>query len=189
MLRFSYTAAMKPNLNPRKLPILNFAKSESSLDGSEPLDQFERLQEFQQADTAGARVEFQAHGEMRAAVEGGLAPWLQLSAETCLTLVCQRCLAPVEEKVSFAREFRFVTSEAQAELEDEESEEDVLALSAEFDLLELVEDELLMALPASPKHDVCLQVVKMRVADAGFHEPEDKPNPFAALVGLKLPKG
>ena len=55
--------------------------------------------------------------------------------------------------------------------------------------LALVEDELLMALPASPKHDVCPQAVKLRVADADFQEAEDKPNPFAALVGLKVPKG
>ena len=180
---------MKPTLNPRKLPILNFAKSESSLDGAQPLADFERLQDFQQADVLGVQVQFQAHGEMRAAAGGGSAPWLRLSADTRLTLVCQRCLAPVEQEVAFAREFRFVGSEAQAELEDEESEEDVLALSSEFDLLELVEDELLMALPASPKHDVCPQAVKLRVADPDFQDPEDKPNPFAALVGLKLPKG
>ena len=180
---------MKPSMNPRKLPILNFAKSDASLEGQEPLAQFERLHDFQQSDIADAQVHFQAHGEMREAAEGGSAPWLQLSADTRLTMVCQRCLAAVEQEVSFAREFRFVASEAQAELEDEESDEDVLALSPEFDLLELVEDELLMALPASPKHDVCPQVVKLRVADADFQEPEDKPNPFAALVGLKLPKG
>ena len=180
---------MKPTLNPRKLSVLSFAKSESNLDGTEPLAHFERLQDFQQADIPAAQVQFHAHGEMRAAAEGGSAPWLQLSAGTRLTLVCQRCLAPVEQEVTFARDFRFVATEAQAELEDEESEEDVLALSAEFDLLELVEDELLMALPASPKHEVCPQAVKLQVADADFQEAEDKPNPFAALVGLKLPKG
>jgi uncharacterized protein len=180
---------MKPTLNPRKLAILNFTKSESSLDGAEPLAQFERLQDFQHSDIGDVLVHFQSHGEMRESAQGGAAPWLQLSAHTCLTMVCQRCLASVEQTVSFAREFRFVASEAQAELEDEESEEDVLALSTEFDLLALVEDELLMALPASPKHDVCPQVVKLRVADADFQEAEDKPNPFAALVGLKVPKG
>ncbi|MFM6991872.1 MAG: YceD family protein [Rhodoferax sp.] len=180
---------MKPTLNPRKLAILNFTKSEASLDGAEPLSHFERLQDFQQAEAPAVQVQFHAHGDMRAATAGGLAPWLRLSADTRLTLVCQRCLAPVEQEVSFLREFRFVATEAQAELEDEDSEEDVLALSSEFDLLELVEDELLMALPASPKHDVCPRAVKLRVADADFQEAEDKPNPFAALVGLKLPKG
>ena len=48
---------------------------------------------------------------------------------------------------------------------------------------------LLMDLPASPKHVVCPQPVKLRVADADYQEPEDKPNPFAALAGLKIPKG
>ena len=180
---------MKPTLNPRKLPVLNFAKSGATLVGQEPLAHFGRLQDFQQTNVPDAQVHFQAQGDMREVAESGAAPWMQLSAGTRLTMVCQRCLAPFEQEVSFAREFRFVASEAQAELEDEDSEEDVLALSTEFDLLELVEDELLMALPASPKHEVCPHAVKLQVADADFQETGDKPNPFAALVALKVPKG
>jgi uncharacterized protein len=85
------------------------------------------------------------------------------------------------------RAFRFVASEEQAELEDEESEEDVLVLSRDFNLLELIEDELLMALPVVPKHEVCPAPVKLQAQDADFDEaaPEQKPNPFAILQQLK----
>ncbi len=180
---------MHPTFNPRKLSVLNFAKAQSRLEGVEPLAQLDRLHEFQQAGGEASEVHFQVRGEMRTTSAGALAPWLVLSANTRLTLVCQRCLRPVEEEVAFERAFRFVPSEAQAEIEDEEAEEDVLVLSPDFDLLELVEDELLMDLPAAPKHAVCPQPVKLRVADADYEEPEEKPNPFAALAGLKIPKG
>jgi uncharacterized protein len=179
---------MHPTFNPRKLSVLNFAKTQARLEGVEPLAQLDRLHEFQQAAGEGSEVHFQAQGEMRTTSTGALAPWLVLSANTRLTMVCQRCLGPVEEEIAFERAFRFVESEAQAQIEDEEAEEDVLVLSPDFDLLELVEDELLMDLPASPKHTVCPQPVKLQVADADFEEPQDKPHPFAALAGLKIPK-
>lgn len=179
---------MNPKFNPRKLAVLNFSKTGSSLEDTVPLTQLDRLQEFHQSGAEVAQVHYQASGEMRVSSTGKPVPWLRVAANTRLKLVCQRCLAPVDEEISFEREFRFVESEEQAQIEDEDAEEDVLALSPDFDLVDLVEDELLMALPASPKHVVCPQPVKLRVADADFQEPEDKPNPFASLAGLKIPK-
>jgi uncharacterized protein len=73
-----------------------------------------------------------------------------------------------------------------AEVEDEESEEDVLVLSKAFNLLELIEDELLMSAPLVPKHEVCPQPVKLQAADPAFVElVQEKPNPFAMLQQLK----
>ena len=72
--------------------------------------------------------------------------------------------------------------------QDEESEEDLLVNSAQFDLLELVEDELLMALPVSPKHEKCPGDLKLSAADADFETASDRPNPFAKLAQLKTPK-
>ena len=102
---------MHPKFNPRKLSVLNFAKTQASLEGVEPLVQFDRLHEFQQAHAEGSDVHFQANGEMRATSAGASSPWLVLSASVRLTLVCQRCLGPVEEEIAFEREFRFVEAE------------------------------------------------------------------------------
>ena len=55
------------------------------------------------------------------------------------------------------RSIRFVHGADLAQQLDEESEEDVLALSAALDLRELIEDELILALPLVPRHDVCPQ--------------------------------
>jgi uncharacterized protein len=95
----------------------------------------------------------------------------------------------VDVPLSVDREFRFVADEATAEALDEGSEEDLLALSREFNLRELIEDELLMDLPVVPRHDECPTQVKLASSDEDFEEANaGKPNPFAALAGLRQGK-
>ena len=53
-------------------------------------------------------------------------------------------------------------------------------------LAELIEDELLMALPLVPRHEACPGELKMAVADPGFEAPESQPpHPFASLARLR----
>jgi len=69
---------------------------------------------------------------------------------------------------------------------DADSDVDVLALSRSVDLRELVEDELLLAMPLVPRHEVCPAPLLAPQADVAFEEAEqDRPNPFAALAALK----
>ena len=91
-------------------------------------------------------------------------------------MLCQRCLDVVETEISVEREFRFVATEAEAEQEDEESEEDILVNDANFNLHNLIEDELLMALPMVPMHDECEPPIALK---------EEKVSPFAILGQLK----
>ena len=101
-------------------------------------------------------VTWQATGEMRAGASGGApAVWLHLHAEASIPLTCQRCLGPVDKPLLVDRWFRFVADEATADAEDEDSEEDVLVFQPAFNLRELVEDELIMAQPLVPMHEVC----------------------------------
>ncbi len=107
--------------------------------------------------------------------------WLHLQAQIALNLSCQRCLEAVLTPLTVAQDYRFVADEATAEREDDASEEDVLALTTDFDLLALLEDELLMALPISPRHATCprmLPGLQTATKDA-------TPHPFAALQVLK----
>jgi uncharacterized protein len=78
-----------------------------------------------------------------------------------------------------------VDSEAQAEQQDDESEEDLLVMSRDFDLMALIEDEVLMDLPVVPRHEVCPVLVKLAAADPDFELESVKPNPFSALAVLK----
>ncbi|OYQ39816.1 hypothetical protein CHU94_10735 [Rhodoferax sp. TH121] len=168
------------------LNVLTFAKSDGQLRGQLPLARMQRLREETQGAADAVAVHFEAQGAIRADAAGVDEPWLHLSGRTVLTMTCQRCLTPVDVDITFTRDFRFVATEALAEIEDEESEEDVLVLSREFNLVDLVEDELLMSIPPVPKHERCPKAVKLEAVDADF-EPlaEEKPNPFAVLQKLK----
>ena len=172
----------------RKLSIAAFALEAAPLHGQSPLAQLPRLADEAVQGVAERMVHFQALGSMRSDSAGAPVPWLRLKGQVEIDLVCQRCLEPVTTLVEFDQEFRFVESEDAAMAQDEDSEEDLLVYCAQFDLLELVEDELLMALPASPKHEICPGDLKLSTADADFESVSDRPNPFAKLAQLKSPK-
>jgi len=98
-------------------------------------------------------------------------------------LECQRCLKAVAVPLATERSFLFVHGEDAAAQLDTDSEDDVLALTRALDLRELIEDELLLALPIVPRHEVCPVPLVAPVDDEGV--VEEKPNPFAALAALK----
>lgn len=174
--------------NPDRLDVGALAQAGASLTGCDPLSRFERLMVEAVGDQADAvRVQWEARGEWRAGVQGGEgAPWLHLQAQVAIPLPCQRCLGPVTTELVLDRWFRFVADEATAEAQDEDSEEDVLSLEPRPSLRELIEDELLMALPMVPMHHNCPQSVMMQAGDLPS-EPESEPvvHPFAALKHLK----
>ncbi len=177
---------MKHDFDARHLNIDTFAQVQGSLQDSLPLARFDRLLEEAQGVAPDTAVHFSAQGVLKPGAAGAEQVWLALSAHVDLPQTCQRCLGPVAVPVSFEREFRFVATEQVAAVEDEESEEDVLVTARDFNLLELVEDELLMALPVVPKHEVCPDPVKLQVADPDFVDTvQEKPNPFAVLEQLK----
>jgi uncharacterized protein len=176
--------------NADRLDVRAFAQAEAKLQAVEPLALFERLSEetMPTADLA-ASVSWQAWGELRSAADGREpAVWLRLQAQAVVPLSCQRCLGAVDTALEIDRWFRFVADEATAEREDDDCEEDVLALEPRPSLHELLEDELLMALPLVPMHDTCPQPLVMRTGDAaGSSEADAAPrkNPFAELAKLK----
>lgn len=174
--------------DPRRLDVRALAKAGAELAGDWPLAGFERLRAslvaHGDAAPAGA-VHWTARGEL-VPVRGGVAQvWLHVQATADLPLQCQRCLEPVVESVTLARDFQFVADEAAAAELDAEVEHEVLVLAREFDLHELLEDELLLDLPLVPRHEVCPQPLPATAqADAEFAPPPSE-NPFAALAALR----
>lgn len=177
--------------NPERLDMRAFAQATASLEATEPLSTFERL--FAEAVLEGvaspAAVRWQAQGEMRPGATGGApSAWLHLQAETAVPLTCQRCLGPVETPLVVDRWFRFVADEATAAAEDDDCEEDLLALEPRPSLHDVLEDELLMELPLVPMHDVCPVPVTMQAGELAAGPDEAEParkNPFAELSRLK----
>lgn len=102
---------------------------------------------------------------------------LRVAAEAGLT--CQRCLQPVPHRFDEHSRITLFTTEAaldEAMLADDELEG--MLLTPELDVRTLVEDQILMALPYSPRHESC-ENGQMAAVN------QDKPNPFAVLAGLK----
>ena len=64
--------------------------------------------------------------------------------------------------------------------EQDETLEGILA-SREQSVVDLIEDEILLALPLAPKHEVC-------APDGNSDSVAKKPNPFAVLQQLKVNK-
>jgi uncharacterized protein len=179
--------------DPLRLDVAAFTADAGALDGVWPGVDLTRLSESQTLpqDATAAPVQWRLQGERVATSVGDPEQWLHLSASTTVWLTCQRCLQPLAEALAVDRRLRFVRDEAQAEALDAESEDDVLAMPRWLDARELIEDELLLALPLVPRHDQCPQALPMSVeADVGPDEGiEERPNPFAVLKSLKPGKG
>lgn len=173
----------------RHLDVQRFAEEGATLNGEEPIHEHARLMAETDGRSAGSPVSWSARGELRN--PGHVHPeiWLHLGVRAIQALTCQRCLGPVDVPLEVERSFRFAADEDMAAAQDEQSEVDVLALSRSFDLVELVEDELLMEIPLAPHHESCPVPVKLEVADEGFDAAAARrENPFALLRKLRAGK-
>ena len=92
---------------------------------------------------------------------------------------------PVDVPLDVERSFRFVADEATAEALDEECDEDLLALGREFDLRELIEDELLMALPVVPRHESALRLFPWPRPTTTLGWPSQPVRPLCSAQGRK----
>ena len=177
---------MKRAFDPLRLDVEAACRAGATLEGEWPLADLARLMASSHPESPpapGAAAAWSVRAERRADAAGSAQCWLHLRASASLALVCQRCLGPVEAELEAERSFLFVHGEEQAEALDAEIEDDVLALTRSLDLRELVEDELLLALPLVPRHDRCPQPLVPPPDPEGFEE--ERPNPFAALRGLR----
>lgn len=178
---------MSRNLQPQRLNMAAFAQEGLPLSMATPVRDLTRLAAETQGLDADASVSWQAQAEVRpkAGTDGEV--WLYLRAQADVPLTCQRCMGPVITTLLVDQWYRFVENEDIAMAQDDESEEDLLVMEPQFDLLNLLEDELLMNLPVVPMHEVCPVTPVFQAGDAELLQVEEKPNPFAILGQLKRP--
>ena len=108
-------------------------------------------------------------------------------------VTCQRCLQPLGMPVTHSVDLPLLMSETEQSLLDESDEflmldEVVVGEQGQptsherwMPLAQLVEDELLLAVPLSAKHEHC----EMAVEQVGEIEEAEPDNPFSALADLK----
>jgi|SRR5690606_22595674 uncharacterized protein len=155
-----------------------------TVSGSWPLSAFERLGSLLASADGDVRWQARARRERRA--EGGEDTYLGLGIQARLQVVCVRCLGPVAIDVDDRREFLLVPDEETAErLDDPESELEVVAADTPFRLADLVEDELILAVPALPRHEACDLPAGHGDANGVETAPRDRVRPFAGLGKLR----
>jgi uncharacterized protein len=176
---------MSEHASPPSIDVRHWCQESGQLAGQTVLSKFDRLIKETQGLGAENAVTWSVRGWTVTDAAGASKAWLHLDASLEMRLTCQRCLSTVNVPSHIQRSYRFVESEAQAEREDEESDEDLLVISRDFDLTALIEDEVLMDLPVVPRHDVCPVQVKLAAADPDFDAQAVKPNPFSMLAVLK----
>ena len=121
--------------------------------------------------------------------------WLDASLAVIVPLTCQRCLEPVDTPLTTQVHMALLKYEKQAERLDDEA--DFIVLGVErvehggapeapvIDLAELLEDELLLTMPLSPRHESCENEHHDIVEIEDEPEPEKRDNPFEVLANLK----
>src|SRR3990170_255123 len=147
---------------------LQFARGAETLKGTLDPSRLPRLAEMRCAITG---LSYELRGRTDAEGRG----WLQVLANGNLTLECQRCLGPLTFPLALRSELLLAESERDIETADDDIDR-VLAAKA-MDVCQLIEDEVLLALPMAPRHEQCGG--KSDGAEAG------RPSPFAGLAKLK----
>ena len=152
-----------------------FASAGAIQQGVWPLSDLQRLRDMLASDAG--EVAYRVQGTRD---ENGR-PALQLRVEGTLQLRCQRCLEALafEVKVEDLLVLAATLSEIHAEPADAYAPDRILA-GKEMPLRELVEDELILALPYAPRHESC------EPGAAG--QGERGGTPFASLRGLMRDK-
>ncbi|MCB1622394.1 MAG: DUF177 domain-containing protein [Thiothrix sp.] len=152
------------------------------LHGVLPLAQLPRVQEVTVADTAG---EFEVSLDFLTS-ESGL-PMIEGWVRGRLELVCQRCLEPMSQAVDAV--VRVVLTASQTDRQPEEAGYELCIVDDErLHLPDFVEDEILLALPASPRHESCepaRPLQEVSAVELAEIEGQGRANPFAALKNLK----
>lgn len=111
--------------------------------------------------------------------------WLTLQVQGTLIQICQRCLEHTGVELQLDLRAALISDESMLAHLDEEDEsiviEEMLDSEGMLNLLGLIEDECLLELPSSARHEDC----KAATLQAGDVEDVVPPNPFAKLAELK----
>jgi uncharacterized protein len=211
-------------IDPHAFDVFEFARSGRQAAGAVRVSQLPRMLNEVPADAPDRDTQFtwQIEGATQPELQDdgteGPQPYLRLALHGAAWIECQRCLAPYEQAFDVDAAYRLVATEAEADAFPlDEDEIEVIVGSSQFDLVDLIEEELLLSLPLVPKHDVCPAVHdslasgaagelaldpsegedaeedenggESRASGAEQQDAPGKPNPFAALETLKRDGG
>jgi len=164
------------------LDVSRLGGESTEFQGSLALRQFPRLcaELADELGTVQIRLRFERGASGRRTLSGAL--------QTELALTCQRCLQPMQ--LPLETEFRLALLDAEDDPDQMPEHVDSVTLdSAQVNVLELLEDELLLCLPIAPRHRGAEQCKPpQRRAGSTFGEAEigERQTPFAVLRDLHV---
>ncbi len=161
---------------PEIIDPLALAEKRRQFKGVLPLSKMSGLQDVVMNLEGEARVELSFGRDGRFATVKGV-------VEAELQLQCQCCLEPIDWVVSSRLSLGVVRSVEEANLLPD-IYEPLLLEENDIPLADIVEAELLLAIPTIPQHDRCEPVAQVEKEAAP--EAPDRPNPFAVLAKLKV---
>jgi uncharacterized protein len=151
---------------------LEFAQKQQKIADKIATFDLKRLQEtlaLHEGNTHLASIYFELTGDSARFRQ----PSLHLHIKSKLPVICQRCLE--EMQVNLELSFDYLISNNPVNALDESDEIDWIEAENEMDVQELVEDELLLAMPIAPVHAENCSKLSLQSGE--------KPNPFAVLKG------
>lgn len=151
-----------------------FAADGRRLDGTIPVAECSRLADM--TASAEGRVAY-----VLGSSQGVDGKWqLELNVSGSLQLVCQRCLSEMQWPFELSSTLLLVKpGEEIPEEELEDETRDAIEVHPDLEVKQLVEDEILLAVPIVPRHEQC--EIPQPVGGV------TKKSPFAVLSGLKKP--
>jgi len=127
-----------------------FARMSRSLSGKMDVSRMDRLADLLYSKSG--QVDYALTGEVDA--EG--ASLLHLAIDGVLHLRCQRCLGDIEYPLELKTGLRLVKEESDLpDIEEEDPEVDSIVVRDKMEILSMIEDEILLDLPFSPRHATC----------------------------------
>jgi len=164
---------------PAHYPVIDgfeFAAAGAVQQGTMPISGFTRLRDLLASDAGDVAYEVEGLRDARGR------PSLRIRVRGTLELRCQRCLEAMRMQVD--EDEMLVLAASQAEIDadpaDAEAPDRVLA-GREMALSELIEDQLILALPYAPRHAEC---GARRGEGSAAGQGADRHSPFAGLKGL-----
>lgn len=125
---------------------MQFARLGESVQGRVKAGELQRLAEV--CRNPEANVGYELRGYLRKDEK----PAIDLAVSGVLTVTCQRCLGEVEIDLHSERTLVFLPAAGLAQVQDEDDDVDYLPREEGVAPLDLVEEEILLALPMAPRH-------------------------------------
>lgn len=153
---------------------LDFARNAAAHHGKIALSELDRLQGYLVGNS----------GELNYTIRGALdrdgKPLLRIVIQGSINLRCQRCLGELRHVLDMQRDLLLARDEVElSHLDEDESVDGVLAIP-DMDVMALIEDEIILSLPISPRHGES----ECSIGTMNWSDASEKPL-FSALAQLK----